>query len=200
MACGAVPSLKRCKQGPIRDQLGRIQAAVLKELEKASMKIWIAVFAAAFGFAIGHVTPASAHMETAGKLKIGHPWVRATPAGGASTYACIIEIKNEGDEPETLLGASVEGAGKGVIWQIIQKDGKFTSKPVEHGLVIPAHGSLELSPETYQIRFGKVAKALVEDTTVAGTLEFEKLKSAKINFAVEADDTAPKEEPAPAAK
>ena len=164
------------------------------------MKIWIAVCVAAIAFAFGLVTPASAHMVTAGKLKIGHPWVRATPAGGPSTYACIIEIENQGDEPETLIGASVDGAGKGVIWQIIEKDGKFTSKPVEQGLVIPAHGHIDLSPETYQIRFGKVTKALVEDTYVDGTLEFEKLKSVGIHFAVEQDDTAPKEEAATAAK
>jgi copper(I)-binding protein len=164
------------------------------------MKIWIAVSVAAIAFALGHATPASAHMETAGRLKIGHPWVRATPAGAPSTYACIIEIDNEGDEPETLIGATVEGAGKGVIWQIIEKDGKFTSKPIEHGLVIPPHGHIDLAPDKYQIRFGKVTKALVEDTMVDGTLEFEKLKSAKIDFAVEADDTAPKEEPATAAK
>ena len=135
-------------------------------------------------------------METAGKLEIGHPWVRAAKAGAPGTYACIIEIKNEGDEPETLLGASIDGAGKGVIWQIIEKDGKFTSRPVEHGLVIPAHGRLELPPTSYQIRFGKITKPLEEDTMVAGTLEFEKLKSAKIDFMVEQDDTAPKEEPA----
>jgi periplasmic copper chaperone A len=159
------------------------------------MRMWIAVCVAAIVLAFGHVISASAHMETAGKLKIGHPWVRATPAGGAGTYACIIEINNEGDEPETLLGASIEGAGDGVIWQIIEKDGKFSSKPVEHGLVIPPHGSIELSPATYQIRFGKVTKTLSEDTMVQGTLEFEKLKSVKVNFAVEPDDTAPAETP-----
>jgi periplasmic copper chaperone A len=164
------------------------------------MRIWIAVCVTAIAFAIGLATPASAHMETAGKLKIGHPWVRATPAGAPSTYACIIEIENEGDEPETLTGATVEGAGKGVIWEIVEKDGKFTSKPVEQGLVIPAHGHIDLSPEKYQIRFGNVTKALVEDTYVDGTLEFEKLKSVEIHFAVEQDETAPKEEAATAAK
>jgi periplasmic copper chaperone A len=164
------------------------------------MKIWIAVSVAVIAFAFGHATPASAHMETAGKLKIGHPWVRATPAGAPSTYACIIEIENEGDEPETLLGATVEGAGKGLIWEIIEKDGKFTSKPIEHGLAIPPHGHIDLAPDKYQIRFGKVTKDLSEDTMVEGTLEFEKLKSVPIHFAVEADDTAPKEEPATAAK
>jgi copper(I)-binding protein len=165
------------------------------------MKIWIAVSVAAIAFAFGHATPASAHMETAGKLKIGHPWVRATPAGGPSTYAGIIEIENEGDEPETLIGATLEGAGKGVIWEIIEKDpGKFTSKLVGQGLAIPAHGHIDLAPDKYQIRFGKVTKDLSEDTMVDGTLEFEKLKSVPIHFAVEADDTAPKEEPATAVK
>jgi len=160
------------------------------------MRIWIAVCAAALVFAFGPVMQASAHMETTGNLKIGHPWIRATPAGGASTYAGIIEIDNDGDEPETLLGATVEGAGKGIIWEITEKDGKFTSKPVEHGLVIPAHGHIDLSPEAYQIRFGKVTKALSEDTMVAGTLEFEKMHSVPIHFMVEQDDTAPREEAA----
>jgi superfamily II DNA/RNA helicase len=34
----------------------------------------------------------------------------------------------------------------GVIYQIIEKDGKFSSKPVEHGLLIKPHGSIELTP------------------------------------------------------
>jgi periplasmic copper chaperone A len=154
---------------------------------------------AAFGVVIALVAPAAAHQETAGKLAIGHPWVRAAEAGAPGTYACIIEIKNDGDIADTLLGASIEGAGKGTIYQIIQKDGKFTSKPVEHGLVIPPHGSIDLSPHAYQIRFGKVTKTLTEDTMVEGTLVFEKLKAVPIHFMVEQDDTAPKEEPAAAA-
>ena len=150
---------------------------------------------AAFALTIGLVTTAAAHQETAGKLAIGHPWVRAAEAGAPSTYACIIEIKNDGDEPETLLGASIEGAGKGTIYQVIEKNGKYSSKPVEHGLVIPPHGSIDLSPEAYQIRFGKVTKALTEDTMVDGTLVFEKLKAVPVHFMVGQDDTAPKEEP-----
>jgi copper(I)-binding protein len=113
---------------------------------------------------LGLVTSASAHQEVVGNLKIGHPWVREAPTGASGTYACIIEIKNDGDEPETLLGATIDGGGTGVIYQIIEKDGKFSSKPVEHGLVIKPHGSIELTPTTYQIRFGKITKDLTEDT------------------------------------
>jgi periplasmic copper chaperone A len=71
------------------------------------------------------------------------------------------------------------------------------SKIVEHGFLIKPHGSIELSPTVYQFKFGKIAKALTEDSMVDGTLVFEKLHSVPIHFMVEQDDTAPKEESAP---
>ena len=158
------------------------------------MKVPMSAIPLAAALAIGLASPGSAHQETAGNLKIGHPWVREAHAGAPSTYACIIEITNDGDEPETLLGATVDGAGTGVLYQIIEKDGKFSSKIVEHGLLIKPHGSIELSPATYQIKFGKIAKALTADSMVDGTLVFEKLHSVPIHFMVEQDDTAPKED------
>ncbi len=158
------------------------------------MKVSISAITLAAAFAIGLASPGSAHQETAGKLKIGHPWIREAAAGAPSTYACIIEIANDGDEPETLLGATVDGAGTGVLYQIIKKDGKFSSKIVEHGLLIKPHGSIELTPATYQFKFGKITKALTEETMVEGTLVFEKLHSVPIHFMVEPDDTAPRED------
>ncbi|HXW72733.1 MAG TPA: copper chaperone PCu(A)C [Methylocella sp.] len=157
------------------------------------MKIIIRALAVAGALALGLTGPGFAHQETAGNLKIGHPWIRQAEAG-TSTYACIIEITNEGDEPETLLGATVDGAGTGVLYRIIEKDGKFTSEPVEHGLAIKPHGSIELSPSTYQFRFKNVTKTLTEDSMIGGTLVFEKLHSVPIHYMVEPDDTAPKEE------
>lgn len=146
--------------------------------------------------AIGLSSPLSAHQETVGNLKIGHPWVRASAEGAPSTYACIIEINNEGDEPERLLSATIDGAGAGVLYQLTETNGHFTSKPLKEGLVIKPHGSVELTPTTYQFKFGKVTKALEEDTMVDGTLVFEKLHSVPVNFMVESDDTAPKEDAA----
>jgi hypothetical protein len=32
--------------------------------------------------------------------------------------------------------AGLDGAGTGIFYQIIEKNGKFSSKPVEHGLLI----------------------------------------------------------------
>lgn len=161
------------------------------------MKVSFSLCALAAALTVGLYTPVSAHQETAGNLKIGHPWVRQAAAGAPSTYACIIEIRNEGDEPETLLGATINGAGTGILYRIIEKDGKFSSKIVERGLLIKPHASIELSPTTYQFRFGKITKALTEDPMVDGTLIFEKLHSVPIHFMVEPDDTAPKEDAAP---
>jgi copper(I)-binding protein len=161
------------------------------------MNVSISAMALGAALAIGLASPGSAHQEVSGNLKIGHPWIREAAAGAPSTYACIIEIKNDGDEPETLFGATVDGAGTGVLYQIIEKDGKFSSKIVEHGLLIKPHGSIELSPNTYQFKFGKITKALTEDSMVEGTLVFEKLHSVPVHFMVEPDDTAPKEDAVP---
>jgi periplasmic copper chaperone A len=160
------------------------------------MKVSISAITMAAALAIGLASPGSAHQETAGNLKIGHPWIREAAAGAQSTYACIIEIENEGDEPETLLGATVDGGGTGVLYQIVEKDGHFSSKIAEHGLLIKPHGSIELPPDKYQFRFGKITKALTADSMVEGTLVFEKLQSVPIHFMVEQDDTAPKEDAA----
>jgi periplasmic copper chaperone A len=168
------------------------------ELEDIPMKVPVSALALAAALALGLAAPLLAHQEVAGNLKMGHPWVREARAGAPGTYACVIEIKNDGDEPETLLGATIDGAGTGVIYQIIEKDGKFSSKPVQGGLFIKQHGFIELTPATYQIRFGKITKDLNEDTMVDGTLVFEKLRAVPVHFAVEQDDTAPNEEPAAA--
>ncbi len=154
-----------------------------------------AVLVAALAMSLPSAVPA--HEEVFGTLKIGHPWVRAVEAGAAGTYGCIIEIKNEGDVPERLLGASLDGAGQGTLYEILEKDGKFTSRKVVGGLAVEAHGRIELTPTTYQIRFGKVGKTLDEGAEVKGTLVFEKAGSVPVHFVVEVDDTAPKEEAAP---
>jgi periplasmic copper chaperone A len=168
------------------------------KLEEVPMKVSISAITLAAALAMGLASPGSAHQEVAGKLKIGHPWIREAAVGAPSTYACIIEIENDGDEPETLLGATVDGAGSGVLYQIIEKDGKFSSKIVEDGLLIKPHGSIELPPDKYQFKFGKVTKALTADSMAEGTLVFEKLQSVPVHFMVEQDDTAPKEDAAPA--
>ena len=76
-----------------------------------------------------------------------------------------------------------------------ENNGHFSSRPFEEGLVIKPHGSIALPPTEYQFKFGKITKSLVADTIVDGTLVFEKVHSVPVEFMVEEDDTAPKEDP-----
>jgi hypothetical protein len=168
-----------------------------KEAEEMGMKLSVGLTVIVAVLATSLASAASAHEEVFGKIRIGHPWVQAVEAGAAGTFGCIIEIKNEGDVPERLLGATLDGAGPGTLYEIIETDGKFTSRKVEGGLAIKPHGSLELTPDTYQIRFGKIGKALEEGEMAEGTLVFDKLRSVPINFMIERKDAPPKEEGAP---
>ncbi len=161
------------------------------------MKVWFSLFLLAAALAIGLPSPSSAHQEVAGNLKIEHPWIRVAAAGAHGTYAGIFEVKNDGDDPETLLGATVDGAGTGVLYQIIEKDGHFRSKVVHHGLLIKPHSSIELSSTTYQFRFTTITKPLTEKTIVDGTLVFDKLRSVPVHFMVEPGGTGPREDAAP---
>ena len=161
------------------------------------MKVSFSRFALAAGLAIALTVPGFAHEEVVGKLKIDHPWIRAAAKGTHSTYGSVFEIKNDGDEPETLLGATVDGAGTGVLYQIIEKDGHFSSKAVEHGLLIKPHSSIELHPTTYQFRFTKITKPLTKDSVANGTLVFERLHSVPVHFMVEPDTVGPTESEAP---
>lgn len=161
------------------------------------MKASLSLFALVATLAIGLASAGSAHQEVAGNLKIEHPWIRVAAAGAHSTYAGIFEVKNDGDDPETLLGATVVGAGTGILYQIFEKDGHFSSKVVRHGLLIKPHSSIELSPTTYQFRFTKITKPLTENTIVDGTLVFDKLRSVPIHFMVEPGERAPSEDAVP---
>ena len=117
--------------------------------EEVPMNVWLSIFALA-ALAIGVSSPGSAHQVVVGKLKIGHPWVREAAEGAPGTCSCIIEIQNDGDEPQRLLGAIIEGAGTGVLYKLTENNGHFTSRPFQEGLVIKPHGSVELPPTAYQ--------------------------------------------------
>ena len=76
------------------------------------MKVWLSIFALAAILAMGVLSPGSAHQVLVGKLKIpAIPWVREAAEGAPGTYSCIIEIQNDGDEPERLLRRHDRGCG-----------------------------------------------------------------------------------------
>ena len=125
-----------------------------------------------------------AHDYKAGAIQILHPWARATPAG-AKVGAGYLEIRNDGAEPDRLVSVTLSAAGGTEIHETQMKDGVMSMRPVEGGLVAPAHGSATLKPGSYHLMFTELKAPLKEGELVDGALTFEKAGTVSVQFRVE---------------
>ena len=83
-------------------------------------------------------------------LKITDAWVRPTPPG-APTAAVYALIENASAEPDRLLGVESDAAEAAELHTMSMEGGMMIMKPVEGGLVVPAHGALQFKPGGYHI-------------------------------------------------
>ena len=129
-------------------------------------------------------TAASAADFTAGALKIGQPWSRATP-NGAQVAGGYLAVTNTGTEPDTLTGASIEGAGRAELHSMSMEGGVMKMAPVEGGLVIKPGETVTLKPGGYHLMFLDLKGPLKKGQTVKGTVTFAKAGSVPVAFTVE---------------
>jgi copper(I)-binding protein len=130
--------------------------------------------------------PLLAHEFKAGDIEIGHPWSRATPQG-AKVAVGYLTLKNNGAEPDRLIAATGEIAGKTEIHEmVVDGNGVMTMRPVEGGVDIAATGTVELKPGGLHIMFMDLKQGAKEGEKFKGTLTFEKAGSIDVEFAVEA--------------
>jgi len=127
---------------------------------------------------------AFAHEFKIGAIEIIHPWSRATP-GGAKVAAGYLVIKNEGAEPDRLVGATAEVAGSALLHEMAMTDGVMTMRLVTGGIVIPAHGEVALKPGSYHLMLEDLKQPLKEGESFKGTLTFEKAGTVDVHFLVE---------------
>jgi copper(I)-binding protein len=133
---------------------------------------------------VGSAAAALAHDYTAGPLKIGHPWTRATPAG-AAVAGGYLTLQNTGSAPDRLIGGSAEIAGHVEIHEMAVKDGVMTMRPLDKGLEVSAGTSVELKPGSYHVMFMDLKRQLKEGESVKGTLTFEKAGTVPVEFSVQ---------------
>ena len=127
-----------------------------------------------------------AHEFKIGAIEIGHPWSRATPSG-ARVAAGYLKLTNSGSEPDRLVSASAEIAGKAEIHEMsVNAEGVMTMRPVPDGIEVPAGGEVELKPGGFHIMFLELKQPAVEGRKFAGTLTFEKAGTVEVEFAVDA--------------
>jgi len=141
-----------------------------------------AAFAAAL--ALLAAGPAAAHEFKSGPIEVVHPWARATPPG-AKVGGGYAEIRNGGPEPDRLVSATAEVAGRAEIHQMAVKDGVMTMRPAEDGVPVPAGGSAALAPGGYHLMLLELKRPLKAGESFAGTLTFEKAGTIPVTFEVE---------------
>jgi len=128
---------------------------------------------------------AAAEDFTAGSLKIGQPWSRATP-NGAKVAGGYLTVTNTGSEPDTLTGGTFAEAGSVEIHSMSMEGGVMKMAPVESGLVVKPGETVTLKPGGYHLMFLGLKDPLKKGESVKGTLTFAKAGSVPVTFSVEA--------------
>lgn len=115
----------------------------------------------------------------------------ATPtAAHTGTGAVYLTIRNEGDAPEVLLGATTGAARTVEIHDTELKDGVMSMTPLPDGLEIPANGSVSLAPGGYHLMLIDLQLDLVEGSTFDVTLIFATAGEITITVAIQANAPA----------
>ncbi|MCJ2013112.1 copper chaperone PCu(A)C [Methylobacterium sp. J-076] len=127
---------------------------------------------------------AAAEDFTAGSLKIGHPWSRATP-NGAKVAGGYLSVTNTGTEPDTLTGGTFDEAGSVEIHSMTMEGGVMKMAPVENGLVVKPGETVALKPGGFHLMFLGLKDPLKKGATVKGTLTFAKAGAVPVAFTVE---------------
>lgn len=120
---------------------------------------------------------------THGDLVISNPIMKAT-LPGAPVSGGYMTIKNNGSEPDRLIGAKVSFAGKTEIHEMALTDGVMQMRHLENGLEIPAGQEVTLRPGGYHIMFMMMKEPLKQGEIRKVELSFEKAGEFQIEFDV----------------
>jgi periplasmic copper chaperone A len=142
----------------------------------------LAVIAAAVGGLLV-LSPASAHDYTVGRLKIGHPWARATPKG-ASVGGGYMSITNTGSAPDRLVGGSTDAASRFEVHEMKMENGVMKMRPVKGGIEIKPGQTVTLDPNGYHVMFIGLKHQLMKGQNFKATLEFAKAGKVDVDFSV----------------
>jgi copper(I)-binding protein len=127
------------------------------------------------------VSSAFAHDFELGKLKIGHPWARATVAANGGAF---LSVENTGTTPDKLLRASTDVAGTVELHTHI-KEGDIMRMRQVQAIDIPVNQKVTLAPGGFHIMLMGLKKKLAEGERFPLTLEFEKAGKITVEIAID---------------
>jgi periplasmic copper chaperone A len=129
-----------------------------------------------------NAAPALAQEFKAGDIAVVKPWARATPKG-AEVGGAYLTIENKGASPDRLTGAKADFATV-EVHEMRSANGVSEMREVKEGLIIPAHGSIMLSPGGYHLMLTHLSRPLAKGESVKATLTFEHAGPVDVVFPV----------------
>lgn len=107
-----------------------------------SRRAWLAAMLVALGLATG--LDAAAHDFKLGPLRIDHPYATPTPAGARTGAAYLRTLRNTGDQPDRLIGATTPAARTVEIHRSVVDAGNVMRMRVIDGIELPPKAELML--------------------------------------------------------
>jgi periplasmic copper chaperone A len=134
--------------------------------------------------ALAVASPALAHEYTIGTLEIIHPNIPAA-IGNAPTAAGFMQITNTGSEPDALISATADFAGRTEVHESsVDASGVATMTHIERLEILPGE-TVTLEHGGFHVMFMDVKEPPAEGMMVPVTLTFEKAGSIAVEFKVE---------------
>ncbi|MBN9063125.1 MAG: hypothetical protein BGP06_02065 [Rhizobiales bacterium 65-9] len=118
----------------------------------------------------------------AGPLIVENVWARATPTG-AKIGGGYLTVKNNGKEPDRLVGFSSPLADHGELHEMAMTDGVMKMREVR-GIDIAPGETISLKPGGLHLMFVDIKRALTSGETIKGRLVFEKAGPVDVEFSV----------------
>lgn len=129
-----------------------------------------------------------------GTLRFEKAWMR--PALGPNS-AAYMDIVNTGTADDRLLSARLEGAGTVELHDMIMDGTVMRMRPIEGGLIIPAGGTVSLSPGGKHLMLLGLTRPYADADAAEIVLAFEHAGELRVPLRVSM--TPPADAPAPAA-
>lgn len=118
-------------------------------------------------------TVAAAQEFKAGSIEIDNPWSRATPKG-AKVAAGYLVIKNNGSDPDRLVGGTSPAAGKVEVHEMSMDNGVMKMRPVSGGLEIKPGETVEFKPGSFHLMILDLKQQIENGKPFKASLNFEK--------------------------
>jgi copper(I)-binding protein len=132
-------------------------------------------------------SPAAAHRYGKGDLHVRHPWTRATPPG-AKVAVGFLEIRNSGNEPDRVVGASTPHAER-VELHVMMREGDVMKMRGVQSFEVPARQRLTLRPGGPHLMIIGLKRPLAKGEQIPLTLRFERGGEVRIELEVQAADS-----------